>query len=122
MLPKNSSLRITAQKLRKEATPEENRLWYEYLRQYLPRFHRQYVISRFVADFYCHQARLVVELDGAHHKEEVQRMRDEERTRWLEALELKVIRFSNARIRNEFRRVCAEIDQAVNEQMDTMGC
>ena len=56
-----------ARSLRKNATPQENRLWYRFLRGYRVRFQRQRPIGEFIADFYCHRARLVIEVDGSQH-------------------------------------------------------
>ena len=53
-----------AKELRKNMTPWERKLWYEYLRQYPVRFQRQKAIGEYIADFYCAKARLVIELDG----------------------------------------------------------
>ena len=58
-----------AQELRKNATKEENHLWYDFLRTYPVPFHRQKVFGPYIVDFYRHKARLVVELDGGQHYE-----------------------------------------------------
>lgn len=56
-----------AQKLRENATPQENHLWYDYLAKYEIRFQRQKAIDNFIADFYCHKAKLIIEIDGSQH-------------------------------------------------------
>ena len=66
----NPVLTGKAKKLRRDMTKEERHLWYDYLRNYPVRFLRQKVIDQYIADFYCHAARLVVELDGSQHYEE----------------------------------------------------
>ena len=58
-----------SQKLRKNMTKEERHLWYDFLRTYPIQFKRQYTVGCYVVDFYCYQARLVVELDGSQHCE-----------------------------------------------------
>lgn len=59
---------ISASKnLRKNATPQENHLWYDFLSTYEVRFQSQKVIGNYIVDFYCHKAKLVVEIDGAQH-------------------------------------------------------
>ena len=74
---KNISL---AKALRKNATREENHLWYDFLAKYPVRFQRQKAIDEFIADFYCHKARLVIELDGAQHYTDKGLVRDKRRT------------------------------------------
>ena len=69
-LPYQEKLTPRARELRKKATKQENHLWYDYLKDYPIRFKRQKPISSFIADFYCHAARLVVELDGSQHYDE----------------------------------------------------
>jgi very-short-patch-repair endonuclease len=81
-----------ARAMRREMTPEERLVW-ERLRDSKlgVKFRRQQVISRFVADFYCHAAGLIVEVDGSQHSPEV----DAERDAALRALRLRLLRFSN---------------------------
>ena len=55
---------VLAKNLRKNATPQENCLWYGYLSKYVPRFQRQKAIGNYIVDFYCHDAKLIIELDG----------------------------------------------------------
>ena len=87
-------------------TNEERRLWYEYLRGCPLRFRRQEIIGPYIADFYCSQAKLVIELDGSQHYEEREKRYDEARTAYFESCGLKVIRFSNAEINQNFSGVC----------------
>lgn len=94
-------------------TPQERHLWYDFLRSYPTRFLRQKVIDRFIADFYCASARLVIELDGAQHFTKESLSYDAERTRALNALGLTVLRFTNREIDTAFDAVCARIDAAV---------
>ena len=58
---------VLAQNLRKNATRQEKHLWYDFLANYKPRFQRQKAIDDFIADFYCHEAKLIIELDGSQH-------------------------------------------------------
>ena len=58
-------LRKRSQELRRQMTKEERHLWYDFLRYCTPRFRRQEIIGSYIADFYCHQAKLVIELDGS---------------------------------------------------------
>ena len=63
--PRNKNLTDYARELRKNMTKEERHLWYDFLRYCTPRFRRQEIIGSYIADFYCHQAKLVIELDGS---------------------------------------------------------
>ena len=104
-----------AKMLRKNATPEENHLWYDFLSTYKIRFQRQKSIDNFIADFYCHKARLVIEIDGSQHYTAEGKEKDEFRTDILEGYDLKVIRFTNFQIRDNFEGVCRYIDKIVTE-------
>ena len=116
-LPYQEKLIPCAKELRKNATKQENHLWYDFLCHYPVRFQRQKTIDHFIADFYCHAAKLIVELDGSQHYEEQGIERDKERTAILEQYGLKVIRFSNLEIKQNFQGVCTAIDLAVKERM-----
>lgn len=63
----NKELVSIAKTLRKNMTNEENHLWYDFLKVYPIRFYRQKVLGKYIADFYCSKAKLVIELDGAQH-------------------------------------------------------
>ena len=102
-----------AKELRKNMTPWERKLWYEFLRDYPIRFQRQKAIGDYIADFYCAKARLVVELDGGGHYEAQQAERDRERTGVLEQMGLRVLRFCNLDVEQSFSQVCEWIDRAV---------
>ena len=104
---------VLAKNLRKNSTPQENKLWYVYLSKYKVRFQRQKAIDNFIADFYCHKAKLVIEIDGTQHNTDEGRKRDEFRTEVLEGYSLKVIRFTNWDIDTKFREVCDYIDYVV---------
>ena len=97
---------ILAKSLRKNATPQENHLWYDFLSTYKIRFQRQKAINNFIADFYCHKARLVIEIDGKGHRTAQGAQKDALRTDILENYGLTVIRFTNQQINTNFRGVC----------------
>ena len=63
----NKALVTPAKLLRKNMTREERRLWYDFLRNHPVRFSRQKILGKYIADFYCAQAKLVIELDGSQH-------------------------------------------------------
>lgn len=106
-----------AKRLRKEATPQENHLWYDFLRSYPVRFQRQKAIDAYIVDFYCYQAKLVIEIDGTQHFENEGLEYDAVRTLQLEKLGLNVLRISNRQINEEFSRVCEYIDAAVKNSL-----
>jgi very-short-patch-repair endonuclease len=91
---------LRARRLRHEMTPAELRLWSRLRRKRLEnyRFRRQHPIGRYVVDFFCASAKLIVELDGGQHGEEENLYRDHERTLWLEARGYRVIRFWNSHV------------------------
>ena len=109
-MERNEKLKANAQKLRKQMTKEEAHLWYQFLCRYSLRFRRQYVIGNYIADFYCHQAKLVVELDGSQHCDPRGIEYDETRTQYLRSQGLQVLRFSNLDVMRQFGAVCEVID------------
>ena len=115
-LPYNRKLTPAARELRKEMTPQEKYLWYHFLRDYPIKFYRQRVIKKFIVDFYCSQARLIIELDGSQHYTEQGIAHDKERTIILESLDIHVVRFSNADIDKNFSGVCQIIHEYVNSK------
>jgi len=114
---KMNPLRRRAQVLRKNATKEENHLWYDFLRQYPVQFRRQAAFAPYVVDFYCRKAKLVVELDGSQHYESDQMQRDSRRTEYLAGLGIEVIRFSNLEVNRYFPEVCSAIHAKVHARM-----
>ena len=117
MMEQNKELKTKAQTLRKNATKEENLLWYNFLRLYKLQFRRQYVIGDFIVDFYCHKARLVVELDGSQHYEDTGIHSDQIRTQTLEKRGLLVLRIPNNAINQKFTGVCEYIDSTVKHRV-----
>ncbi len=102
-----------AKQLRKNMTPWERKLWYEFLRFYPIRFQRQKAIGNYIADFYCAKAKFIVELDGGGHFEPEQKQRDDERTQALQSMNLRVLRICNMDIDRRFLSVCEIIDRTV---------
>ena len=113
----NSFLKPAARELRKAMTPQERRLWYCFLREYPVRFQRQRIIERFIADFYCSAAKLVIEIDGAHHFTVDGKEYDQIRTDILKRYGLAVLRFTNAEVAQHFREVCIRIDSMVQRRI-----
>ncbi len=115
----NPSLTPLAKALRKNMTKEERHLWYDYLKTYPVRFTRQKVLGKYIADFYCAKANLVVELDGSGHYTEKGKWYDEERTAFLSDFNLRVIRIPNNEVTHNFRSVCEYIDDFVRKSLLT---
>ena len=85
-----------AKKLRNEPTSAEIIFW-SLLKQHFPnfRFKRQHPISQYIADFYCHKLKLIIEIDGGIHQTEKVKINDSFRYEFLQTLNLKIIRFTN---------------------------
>ena len=114
-LPRNTKNISYARNLRKNLTPEERHLWYDCLRYCTPRFRRQELIGNYIADFYCHAAKLVVEADGSQHYEDCEKLYDQTRTAYFHTLGIKVLRFSNRDINQHFTEVCNAILLALEQ-------
>ena len=115
-MEQNQKLTKRSQELRKHMTKEEAHLWYQFLCRYPLRFRRQYVICNYIADFYCHKAGLVVELDGSQHYTPEEMEYDRKRTAYLESIGLRVLRFSNLDVMRRFRDVCEQIHITATER------
>ena len=115
-LKKNNSLLTIARVLRRNMTRQERHLWYDFLRHYPTKVYKQRIIENFIADFYCHSARLVIELDGSQHYTEQGKKQDEKRTETFEKYGILVLRFSNRDIDENFKGVCCMIDKTIQER------
>jgi very-short-patch-repair endonuclease len=115
--PLPSSTLAIARKLRQQSTDAELRLWY-YLRAKRTlslKWRRQHPIPPYIADFYCHQAKMVVELDGGQHDE----LRDAKRTAFIRSQGIELIRFWNHDVLLNTEAVIDEILRVV--QMRTLS-
>ncbi len=113
----NNNLIPVAKKLRENMTDAEKLLWYNFLKNHNVRFRRQKVIVNYIADFYCAKAKLVIEIDGKHHKLKDKAEQDDYRSDYLNALDIKVIRFTNDEIINNFNIVCNKINEILNKRL-----
>ena len=116
----NKSLVSNAKSLRKNMTKEERHLWYDFLRNYDIRFLRQKVLGRYIVDFYCPEARPVIELDGSQHYDPIGIQKDTERTCYLQQYDITVIRIPNNEIMRNFRGVCEYIDLQVRQSLSQL--
>jgi very-short-patch-repair endonuclease len=106
-----------ARQLRREMTPAESALWERLRDRQLEgaHFRAQHAVDRFIVDFICVKARLVVEVDGDGHAERAQADYDLERTAWLAAQRrYRVLRFDNAQVMGDLDRVVAAIRAALS--------
>ena len=118
-MERNTRLTSNARTLRKTMTKEEALLWYRFLSKYPLRFRRQYIIGNYIADFYCHRAKLVVELDGSQHYEPEAQTADAQRTKYLNEQGIEVLRFSNLEVLKEFDAVCTQIHSTAQHRTHT---
>ncbi len=113
----NTELTTNARTLRKNMTKEERHLWYDFLKSYPVSFLRQKIIDNYIVDFYCHSARLIIELDGSQHYEEKGLLKDKIRTERIEKRNLTIIRIPNNEVNRNFEGGCMYIDNAVKESL-----
>ena len=116
----NKSLVSNARNLRKNMTKEERHLWYDFLRSYPSKFLRQKVFGKYIVDFYCAEAKLVVELDGSQHYEDKGMEYDTERTAYLAQYGVRVLRIPNNEVNQNFPGVCEYIDLAVRQSLSQL--
>jgi len=107
--PKNGTLTKASQCLRREMVETERELWYRFLKKLPITINRQKVIGKYIVDFYCDKAKLVIELDGFMHYEGDSVERDRERDEYLRSHGLTVVRYSNRELRKHFKKVCNDI-------------
>jgi len=109
-----------ARELRRASTPAERKLWSALRSKQLCglKFRRQHPLPPYIVDFYCHEKRLVVELDGGQHNEVARTAYDLERTAWLQAQGLRVIRFWNYEVETNLAGVLEAITRACGFEVD----
>ena len=109
MRKRTKELTENARVLRREMTDSERKLWYNFLKYDEYHWKKQSVIKPYILDFYCAKAKLCLELDGSQHFFEDGLNYDEARTKFLEGLGIKVLRFTNFEVENNFKEVCEAI-------------
>ncbi|MCL2446830.1 MAG: endonuclease domain-containing protein [Oscillospiraceae bacterium] len=118
MIKYNGLLTPRAKEMRKNMTPQEQHLWFGYLRQYPVRVRRQQVIDQYIADFYCQRAKLVIEVDGVQHNEKDAQDYDRIRSLILNEHGLQILRFANQEVDHNFFAVCKAIDSTIKSRLD----
>jgi very-short-patch-repair endonuclease len=103
-----------AQNLRKRETEAEKILWEKLSNKQLGvKFRRQHPLYKFIVDFYCHELRLVIEVDGSIHDLKEQAEYDEFRSQLIKHLDIRVIRFRNEEVLHELDKVIEAIRQHI---------
>ncbi|MBR4256235.1 MAG: DUF559 domain-containing protein [Clostridia bacterium] len=113
--PYNKRVLKNAVLLRNNSTKQEKHLWYDFLSNYPIRFQRQKTIGNYIADFYCSQAKLIIEIDGLQHYTFAAAEYENKRTEYLNSLGITIMRFKNSEIDRNFRTVCNQIDYMVKK-------
>ena len=115
-IPYRRDLKPRSRALRRDPSPAERKLWYEFLSGLPQKFTRQKPLGRYIADFYCSRLRLIIELDGDSHYCDGAQQYDERRTKQLEAEGIRLLRFTNAEVMQNLEGVCAEILRIVDAE------
>ena len=105
----NKNLVKNAQTLRKNMTPEEKHLWYDFLKHLPLTVNRQKNIENFIVDFFIAKNKIAIEIDGIQHEGDRNKEKDIARDAELEKMGITVLRYSNHSIRYNFNRVCEDI-------------
>ena len=106
-----------AQFLRRNETKAEKLLWEKLRNNQLEglKFRRQHPVNIYIADFYCHKFKLIIELDGDYHDQEEQKQKDEVRTEVLRLNDLKIIRFKNEEVEQDINQVLTTIKNKIEQ-------
>lgn len=109
MIPYNKKLVSNAKNLRKNMTPEEKHLWYDFLKRLPMNVRRQHNIENYIVDFYIAEKKLVIEIDGRQHLLSEHKEADKQRDAVMSSWGIRVLRYTNDSIRNQFNSVAADI-------------
>lgn len=113
----NKNLKNPARVLRKEMTPAETKLWFQFLCDLESKVHRQRSMGNFIADFYIPKVKLVIEVDGGVHLDEKIKAKDAERTWYFNNQGIEVMRITNDQVVNNFKRTCKSIRQTIDSRI-----
>ena len=105
----NEKLMVNSQSLRKNMTPEEKHLWYDFLKLLPVTVNRQKLIGNYIVDFYIHSGKIVIELDGIQHHSRDHKNKDIQRDAYMSELGITVLRYDNVTIMSYFNFVCEDI-------------
>ena len=103
--------------LRKNMPSSELKLWKKIRNKQMLniKFRRQYSIGNYIVDFYCAELKLAIELDGETHFTQDNIDYENKRTKYIESLGIKIIRYSNYEIINNFEGICYDLEKIINE-------
>ena len=105
-----------ANAIRQNMTKEERRLWFDFWRNHNLSWRRQKLLGNYILDFYCPAIKLAIELDGNQHRSSNEAItKDRLRTAYIRSEGIRLIRFSNLDVMNNFRGVCDYIDRVVDD-------
>lgn len=99
--------------MRKNMTKEEKRLWYDFFKKLPYTVNRQKQLGNYIVDFFCAEAKIVIEVDGAQHYSEEGRSEDSERDAYLNSLGFEVVRVTNYDVNTNFEGVCLHIQRRI---------
>ena len=116
----NDNLIPNAKTLRKNMTPEERILWYDFLCRLPMRVRKQSVIKNYIVDFYIEEKKIVIELDGSQHYREEHRKADKERDANLKEMGMTVLRYDNSDVKKNKSGVCGEILRKIGLTWDDL--
>ena len=102
-----------AKSMRRAMTPEERRLWYDFLSKHPYHFRRQQPCGGYIIDFYAPTLQFAIEVDGSQHFSQDEYARDAERTTYLRERGIHLLRLTNQQIRRDFAEVCSAIENAI---------
>ena len=117
IIPYNPKLKELARQLRNSSTKSEIKLWQHLKRNQIQGydFHRQKPLGNFIADFYCYELNLVIEIDGYSHQFEETQEKDKQKQIELEKMGLAVIRFQDEQVNSDINNVLRTIENYINE-------
>jgi very-short-patch-repair endonuclease len=109
-------MRERRRELRRSATPAEKALWERLKKQSLQchKFRRQHPVGSYILDFYCLEAKVAIELDGAHHSTPEVAGYDQVRTEYLNACGIRVLRFTNEQVLETMELVLRAVGSALS--------
>ena len=110
-----------ANKLRKQQTQEEGKLWHLYLKKINPRFTRQKIIGSYIVDFYCAKLKLIIEIDGEQHYLDENKEYEKRREEYLQGLGYKLLRFYNSDINKSLKNTETTIYHSCINRAEELG-
>ena len=120
MYPYNEELTKYAKELRKNMTPEERHLWYDFLKLLPMTVKRQYVVGNYILDFFIPSVNIAIELDGSQHFDPKAREAEEVRDSLLSSVGIKVIRYTNVDVNRNFYGVVTDIMRTIGVKFEDL--